>query len=94
MISVDATERSAIASAVDLNEQYLYQCFTGRRKLPPKYAPGIELASAGRITCEQLRDDLVWVRVPDATWPHAEGRPCLDFAALPAATADDEQAAC
>lgn len=30
---------------------------------------------------EDFGDDVVWQRVPDPTWPHPRGRPCIDVAA-------------
>lgn len=85
MIQVPASERMRIAAAVRLNEQYLYQCFTRRRPTPSERCPAIERASEGRITVEQLRPDVCWLRVPDPHWPHPAGRPCIDVAAPAAA---------
>jgi DNA-binding transcriptional regulator YdaS (Cro superfamily) len=48
---------------------------------PPDRCPAIERATDGRVTCEELRPDVRWQRVPDATWPHVGGRPCIDVAA-------------
>ena len=73
--------RRVIADATGLNEQYLYQCLSGRADLAADRCPDVERASRAQITCEDLRPDLRWVRVPDVTWPHIFGRPCLDIAA-------------
>jgi hypothetical protein len=81
MIILSARDRQALAAAVGLNEQYLYQCLTRRRPMPVARCPGIERASAGHVTCEALRPDVVWARIPDAAWPHPGGRPCVDMAA-------------
>ena len=35
--------------------------------------------AGGSQTCEQLRPDLCWIRIPDAEWPHPEGRPLPDY---------------
>jgi len=78
MYDITAAERKAIASASGVDEQYLYQCLTGRRKMPALRCPEIELASAGRVTCEQLRPDVMWVRVEDDVWPNVHGRPLID----------------
>ena len=51
------------------------------RGIPPDRCPAIERATAGKVTCEQLRPDVVWQRVADAAWPHPSGRPCIDVAA-------------
>lgn len=54
-------------------------------RIPADRCPAIERAVAGRVTCEELRPDVRWQRVPDAAWPHPGGRPCIDVAA-PACT--------
>lgn len=64
-----------------MHEQYLYQCLTGRRSAPAERCPSIERATEGRVSVEQLRPDVRWVRIPDPAWPHPEGRPCIDVAA-------------
>lgn len=81
MIEITAPERHAAAAVVGLNEQYLYQCLTGRRQTPLDRCPAIERATQGKVLCEQLRPDIAWHRVPDPAWPHAAGRPCIDVAA-------------
>ena len=43
--------------------------------------PAIERATEGALTCEALRPDVAWHRVPDSTWPHPDGRPLIDVAA-------------
>ena len=50
-------------------------------RVPPDRCPAIERATDGRVTCETLRQDVRWVRVPDPAWPHPSGRPCIDVAA-------------
>ena len=60
-----------------------------KRGVPPDRCPTIERGSAGRFSCEQLRPDISWHRVPDAAWPwHPNGRPLIDVTsqapALPA----------
>ncbi len=52
-------------------------------RVPPDRCPHLERAAAGRVTCEQLRPDVHWQRVPDPDWPHPGGRPCIDVAAPP-----------
>jgi len=80
MIEIPAAQRVAIAGEVGLNEQYLYQCFTGRKRLPFERCPDVERSSGGAARCEALRDDITWIRVPDPEWPVKEGRPCADLA--------------
>jgi DNA-binding transcriptional regulator YdaS (Cro superfamily) len=33
--------------------------------IPPRRCPAIEAATAGKVTCEQLRPDLEWHQLPD-----------------------------
>jgi len=86
MSDITPAERRAIAVALGLHEQYLYQCLTRRRETPTEHCPGIERASGGKLLCEQLRPDVLWHRVPDTAWPwHAQGRPLIDVTRQPAA---------
>jgi len=58
--------------------------------IPPGRCPAIELAMHGAVTCEEMRADVPWLRVPDFTWPHPMGRPVIDIARpLRAAAAND-----
>lgn len=57
---------------------------------PPDRCPAIERATEGRVTCEELRPDVCWQRVPDPDWPHPGGRPCIDVAA-PATQPQEER---
>jgi DNA-binding transcriptional regulator YdaS (Cro superfamily) len=80
MLEITAAKRADIAERVGLHEQYLYQCFSGRRSLPTEHCPAVERATAGDVTCEALRPDVPWSRIPDPTWPHPAGRPVIDVA--------------
>ena len=52
-----------------------------KRGVPPDRCPTIERGTAGRYSCEQLRPDIRWHRVPDAAWPWPPaGRPLIDVA--------------
>lgn len=93
MIKLQATDRARIAAAVGMHEQYLYQCLTRRRPLPPDRAPAIERATEGRVTVEQMRPDVRWARIPDPAWPHPQGRPCIDVAAPAEHPHDSQEAA-
>lgn len=48
------------------------------RGVPIEECPAIERATSCAVTCEELRSDVSWVRVPDPTWPHPKGRPLVD----------------
>ena len=81
MTTIPAAVRHAAAAAIGLNEQYLYQCLSGRKRTPAEHCPPIEKALDGKVTCESLRPDIKWHRVPDPAWPHPDGRPLIDVAA-------------
>jgi DNA-binding transcriptional regulator YdaS (Cro superfamily) len=70
-----------VARALSLNEQYLYQCLSGKKPMPAHQAPLIERETGARYGAEQLCPAVRWVRVPDPAWPHPMGRPCIDVAA-------------
>lgn len=48
------------------------------RKASPKYAAAIERELYPHVTCEEVRDDLPWSRIPDPEWPNPKGRPVVD----------------
>ncbi|GCL61511.1 YdaS family helix-turn-helix protein [Pseudaquabacterium pictum] len=59
---------------------------TGWRKrgIPSERCAAIERGSEGKATCEQLRPDVAWHRVPDPDWPwHPAGRPLIDVTRQP-----------
>lgn len=63
-----------------------------QRRIPADRCPDIERGSAGKATCEQLRPDVRWHRVPDAAWPwHPAGRPLIDVARQSDAAAHEAQ---
>ena len=51
-----------------------------KRGIPADRCPAIERATSGAVTCETLRPDVAWARIPDASWPHPLGRPVIDVA--------------
>lgn len=68
-----ASERSELAAAVGVNEQYLYQCLTGRKAMKPEEAVRVERASGLRLRRWHVRTQ-DWHRI----WPEligAEGAP-------------------
>jgi DNA-binding transcriptional regulator YdaS (Cro superfamily) len=71
---------SILAKKIDVS-QSATSMWRARGSVPPDRCPAIERATDGRVTCEELRPDVRWQRVPDAAWPHALGRPCIDVAA-------------
>lgn len=57
-------------------------------RVPADRCPQIERATDGRVTCEELRPDVRWARIPDPDWPHPDGRPAIDVAAPTEETSD------
>ncbi|HEY0955792.1 MAG TPA: hypothetical protein VGE36_13590 [Roseateles sp.] len=68
-MSIPATERRAVAERHGLNEQYLYQCLTGRADLDPAKAVEIEAATQKGITRQMLRQSDYWLIWPDLPAP-------------------------
>lgn len=64
-------------------------------QFPADRCPAIEHATGGAVTCEELRPDVAWVRVPDPDWPHPQGKPLVDHTTKvsPTGTADEKEAA-
>jgi DNA-binding transcriptional regulator YdaS (Cro superfamily) len=85
---MDALERAiAIAGGVGLladlikSRQSVVSNWRARGNVSAEGCAEIERATAGAVTCEELRPDLQWQRMADAAWPwHAQGRPLLDVA--------------
>ena len=50
------------------------------RGVPSDECPGVERAVSAAVTCEDLRPDICWSRIPDPNWPHPKGRPVIDHA--------------
>jgi DNA-binding transcriptional regulator YdaS (Cro superfamily) len=68
MREITAPERKSIADAVGVDEQYLYQCLTGRKAMNPAESVRIERESNSRIRRWHLRQD-DWHRI----WPELIG---------------------
>lgn len=51
---ITPSERRRIAELVGLNEQYLYQCLTGRREMNPVEAVRVERESEGAVTRQMV----------------------------------------
>lgn len=52
--TITPARRRELAALVDVHEQYLYQCLTGRRDMNPAEALRIELATDGELTRKAL----------------------------------------
>lgn len=65
---ISPRERAQIAEAVAIDDQYLYQCLTGRKDMKPKEAVRVERESGGRLRRWHLRRN-DW----HETWPELVG---------------------
>ena len=59
-----AQQRQELAERVGLNEQWLYQCLSGRRDMSPAEAIRVEAASGGAVTRQMLCQG-TWAKI----WP-------------------------
>jgi DNA-binding transcriptional regulator YdaS (Cro superfamily) len=73
-MSIPASERREIAAELKINDQYLYQCLTGRRDMDPRDAVRVERATRKKLTRRQLRRDwhLVWPELVTKDHPAPE----------------------
>lgn len=63
MDQITAAQRIELAQALGINEQFLYQCLSGRRAMNPKQAVSVELATEGRLSRRMVRPNdwhLIW----------------------------------
>lgn len=73
--SIDAPERREIAASVGVDEQYLYQCLTGRKDMRTNEAVRVERESNGRLRRWDLRRNDWWEHWPELVG--ADGAPPL-----------------
>jgi DNA-binding transcriptional regulator YdaS (Cro superfamily) len=62
-MNMQAKDRKALAEELGLDEQYLYQCMSGRKAMKPADAVQAERASGGRLRRWDLRTadwHLIW----------------------------------
>ena len=71
---------ASLARALSVSPSMVTQWMRGIRGIPADRCAGIERATSGAVTCETLRPDVAWARIPDASWPHPLGRPVIDVA--------------
>lgn len=75
-----------LAAACNSTSSFISQLAAKRRQVPDGMCPSVERATDGLITCESLRTDIAWVRIPDPDWPwHPAGRPAIDVTVRAAA---------
>jgi DNA-binding transcriptional regulator YdaS (Cro superfamily) len=53
-IDITPSERRELAKQVGLNDQYLYQCLTGRRDMNPAEARRVEDETGGKLKRQHL----------------------------------------
>ena len=53
-MDITATQRKELAQSLGVNEQYLYQCLSGRRDMNPAEARRLEEASGGKLRRQWL----------------------------------------
>ena len=53
-IDITPSERRELAKQVGLNDQYLYQCLTGRRDMNPAEARRVEDETGGKLKRQYL----------------------------------------
>jgi hypothetical protein len=51
----------------------------GEKRCPEAWCLIVERITTGGIQAQELRPDLVWVRVPCDEWPNPAGKPMLDL---------------
>jgi DNA-binding transcriptional regulator YdaS (Cro superfamily) len=62
-------ERRQLAEKVGINEQYLYQCLTGRREMSASEAVRVEMETKGKISRKMLCQES-WKGI----WPELVGQ--------------------
>lgn len=65
---ITPSDRKRLAELVRINEQYLYQCLTGRRDMGPAEAVRVERESGGELTRKQLCQNTyaaIWPELAD-----------------------------
>ena len=60
------------AKAIDRSPQFVSQLRSGGRQVPAELCPLIELATGGKVRCEELRPDVNWAVLRTPT-PQAQG---------------------
>lgn len=67
-MNLSRAERIELAALAGINEQYLYQCLTGRGAMKPEEAVRVETATGRRLCRWHLRPndwDRIWPELKD-----------------------------
>jgi DNA-binding transcriptional regulator YdaS (Cro superfamily) len=75
--------QTALAEAIHGAPQLVNNWVRRGGLAPEDKCPAIENATRGAVSCEELRPDVAWIRIPDQTWPHPQGRPLVDHSHKP-----------
>lgn len=70
--------RSLIGAQSDAQIRQWEHGYAGRRPNPANRV-ALEGVTGGQVNVESWGDDCKWKRIKDRAWPHADGRPLLDF---------------
>lgn len=80
--------QAELARELELPPQVIGRWISGALAVPVHRCPEIERITRGKVTCETLRPDQVWIRVKDREWRwHRRGRPAIDLTKCPPPTA-------
>lgn len=64
-MELSAPDRQALAARLGLNEQYLYQCLTGRKDMRTDEAVRVERDSGNQLRRWHLRSNDWWLHWPE-----------------------------
>lgn len=63
---------TSIATALRVSPVMLSQWASGTKRVPAEHCPAISRATAGAVTCEELRSDVDWAYLREQASPAAE----------------------
>lgn len=69
-----------MAAGVRVNRSLVDAVYRGEKPIPERWCPIVERITTAGTQAQQLRPDVVWVRVPCPGWPHPDGKPLVDAA--------------
>jgi Uncharacterized protein conserved in bacteria, prophage-related len=78
----------ALARKLRISKAAVGQWKDEGRRVPLSHCAAIESATGGIVTCEDLRPDISWSRIPDPSWLHPKGRPVIDPTRAPVDPSD------
>ncbi len=72
--------QTSLAEKLGVKQPTVSEWLRDERQVPKGRCPDIERITGGSVTADELRPDVRWLRIPDPSWPHPGGRPCIDVA--------------